>query len=36
MTESQAIADYKKGLLTLKQLLSIVHRLDRIDAVRNT
>ena len=36
MTEAQAIADYKRGLLTLKQLLNIVHRLDRIDAVRDT
>ena len=29
MTEEQALIDYRKGLLTFKQLTSIIYRLDR-------
>ena len=35
MTEEQAINDYKRGLLTFKQLTHIIYRLDRISAIRN-
>lgn len=32
--EAQYLKDYQRGLLTKQQLLNLIHRLDRMSAIR--